>query len=101
MERSHEPGEFYLVHGVGPHPKPWPAISGTSANSPPGRTNERGPHGNATPTNRAETVAPNPRGTGLHFGTRGKPARRNRNRRAPVLRGVFSSVAVSHASPTV
>lgn len=25
MERSHEPGEFYLFNGVGPHPKPWPA----------------------------------------------------------------------------
>ncbi|MEY2634185.1 MAG: hypothetical protein RIS75_125 [Actinomycetota bacterium] len=24
MERSHEPGEFYLFNGVGPHPKPWP-----------------------------------------------------------------------------
>ena len=24
MERSQEPGEFYLVDGVGPHPKPWP-----------------------------------------------------------------------------
>jgi tRNA G18 (ribose-2'-O)-methylase SpoU len=25
MERSHEPGEFYLAAGVGPHPQPWPA----------------------------------------------------------------------------
>jgi len=24
MERSHEPGEFYLFNGVGPHPTPWP-----------------------------------------------------------------------------
>jgi tRNA G18 (ribose-2'-O)-methylase SpoU len=24
MERSQEPGEFYLFAGVGPHPKPWP-----------------------------------------------------------------------------